>query len=184
MHLGVSKNGGTPKWTVIILENPIMDDLGVPLFLETPISVFSFFLKKIWFHWCVLQGLNLKCVLLIFVVFFFYFAFRVYFWYVVLCVFSLVFEYLCSEVFFLTHLFVSWWKWLAVNLQRGTLKNGPWRFAESEPVKVFFKSHRSGIMEHVVFFGLCQTQRWSITGVSSQTCIQMLHVWNIYLHLP
>ena len=38
IHLGVSKNSGTPKWMVIV-ENPIkMDDLGVPLFLETSIS--------------------------------------------------------------------------------------------------------------------------------------------------
>ena len=37
--MGVSKNRGTPKWMVKIVENPIkMDDLGVPLFLETPIS--------------------------------------------------------------------------------------------------------------------------------------------------
>ena len=39
--MGVSKNTGTPKWMVKIMENPIkiclkMDDLGVPLFLETP----------------------------------------------------------------------------------------------------------------------------------------------------
>ena len=34
----VSKNRGKPpKWMVKIMENPIkMDDLGVPLFLETP----------------------------------------------------------------------------------------------------------------------------------------------------
>ena len=39
IHMGVSKNKGTPKWMVKIMENPIkMDDLGVPLFLETPIS--------------------------------------------------------------------------------------------------------------------------------------------------
>ena len=37
---GVSKNLGTPKWMVKIMENPIKtDDLGVPLFLETPISI-------------------------------------------------------------------------------------------------------------------------------------------------
>ena len=36
----VSKNrGGPPKWMVYFMENPIkMDDLGVPLFLETPMS--------------------------------------------------------------------------------------------------------------------------------------------------
>ena len=32
------KIGGTPKWMVKIMENPIrMDDLGVPLFLVTHI---------------------------------------------------------------------------------------------------------------------------------------------------
>ena len=38
-HLGVSKNRGfPPKWMVKTMENPIkMGDLGVPLFLETPI---------------------------------------------------------------------------------------------------------------------------------------------------
>ena len=38
IYKGVSKNRGTPKWMVKILENPIkMDDLGVRLFSETPI---------------------------------------------------------------------------------------------------------------------------------------------------
>jgi len=38
--LGVSKNRGTPKWMVKIMENPIkMDDLGIPLVSETPISI-------------------------------------------------------------------------------------------------------------------------------------------------
>ena len=37
MYMGVSKNRGIPKWMVNIMETPIkMDDLGVPLFLETP----------------------------------------------------------------------------------------------------------------------------------------------------
>ena len=39
-HMGVEAKIGvhTPKWMVKIMENPIkMDDLGVPLFLETPI---------------------------------------------------------------------------------------------------------------------------------------------------
>ena len=36
LEVGVSKNKGTPKWMVKIMENPIkMDDLGVPLFLKT-----------------------------------------------------------------------------------------------------------------------------------------------------
>jgi len=39
LYMGVSKNTGTPKWMVKIMENPIkMDDLGVPLFSETSIS--------------------------------------------------------------------------------------------------------------------------------------------------
>ena len=38
--MGVSKNRDTPKWMMKIMENPIkMDDLVVPLFLETPICV-------------------------------------------------------------------------------------------------------------------------------------------------
>ena len=37
-----TKNSGTPKWMVYFMENPIkMDDLGVPLFLETPICFFQ-----------------------------------------------------------------------------------------------------------------------------------------------
>ena len=38
LQMDVSKNRGkTPKWMVKIMENPIkIDDLGVPLFLETP----------------------------------------------------------------------------------------------------------------------------------------------------
>ena len=37
-QMSVSKTrGGPPKWMVYFMENPIkMDDLGVPLFLETP----------------------------------------------------------------------------------------------------------------------------------------------------
>ena len=39
MDLDVSENRGIPKWMVFFMENPIkIDDLGVPLFLETPIS--------------------------------------------------------------------------------------------------------------------------------------------------
>ena len=45
-HLGVSKNTGTPKWMVKIMENPIkMDDLGVfPYFWKHPFgfSVYGF----------------------------------------------------------------------------------------------------------------------------------------------
>ena len=39
--LGVSKNKGTPKWMVKIMENFLkMDDLGVPPFKETPTCFF------------------------------------------------------------------------------------------------------------------------------------------------
>ena len=48
MYVDVSTNRGTPKWLVYIMENPIkMDDLGVPLFLETPM----YNLSSSGFHW-------------------------------------------------------------------------------------------------------------------------------------
>ena len=41
MDMGVSKNRGTPKWMVKIMENPIkIDDLGVPLFFGNTHIVF------------------------------------------------------------------------------------------------------------------------------------------------
>ena len=40
--MGVSKNRGIPKWMVYNGFFFLMDDLGVPLFLETPISLFLF----------------------------------------------------------------------------------------------------------------------------------------------
>ena len=44
LHLGVSKKRGTPNWMVKIMENPIkMDDLGIPLFLETPICFLDWY---------------------------------------------------------------------------------------------------------------------------------------------
>ena len=44
--MGVSKNSGTPKWMVKIMVNPIkMDDLGVPLFLETPIYIYTVYIS-------------------------------------------------------------------------------------------------------------------------------------------
>ena len=45
VHMDVSKHRGgkPPKWMVKIMENPIkMDDLGVPLFLETPMPIHPF----------------------------------------------------------------------------------------------------------------------------------------------
>ena len=40
IYKGVSKNRGTPKWMVKIMENPTeMDDFGVSLFLETPTKI-------------------------------------------------------------------------------------------------------------------------------------------------
>ena len=42
IYTDVSKNSGTPNWMVKIIENPIKtDDLGVPLFLETPIYLYK-----------------------------------------------------------------------------------------------------------------------------------------------
>ena len=44
--MDVSKNSGTPKWMVKIMEIPIkMDDLGVPLFFETPIYVYVLYIS-------------------------------------------------------------------------------------------------------------------------------------------
>ncbi len=53
-YLGVSKNSGIiPKWMMKIVENPInMEDFGVPLFLETPIS---YNLKWWFFHPAMLK---------------------------------------------------------------------------------------------------------------------------------
>ena len=46
-NLDVSKNRGTPKWMVKIMDNPIkMDDLEVPLVLETPICKNFGFVKS------------------------------------------------------------------------------------------------------------------------------------------
>ena len=47
--MGLSKNSGTPKWMVKIMENPIkMDDLGgKPLFSETSVSIRTNYVVKI-----------------------------------------------------------------------------------------------------------------------------------------
>ena len=37
--MGVSENSDTPKWMICNGNLIKMDDLGVPLFLETPISI-------------------------------------------------------------------------------------------------------------------------------------------------
>ena len=50
--VGASKNRGTPKWMVKIMENPIkMDDLGVPLFSETSLYL--------WFRNLEVRGIRL-----------------------------------------------------------------------------------------------------------------------------
>ena len=64
VYFGVSKNRGTPKWMVKIMEKPIkMDDLGVPLFLETPIYlhvvvffIFFYGVGNIWLEGCLNHG--------------------------------------------------------------------------------------------------------------------------------
>ena len=41
-YMGVNPKIGVPQNGWFIMENPInMDDMGVPLFLETPISLFA-----------------------------------------------------------------------------------------------------------------------------------------------
>ena len=61
LHLDVSENGGTPKWMVKIMENPIkMDDLGVPLFLETPIYVWGQCPGGEELPWWTLRGVFLE----------------------------------------------------------------------------------------------------------------------------
>ena len=53
-YTGVSKNSGTPK-RMVYKENPIkIDDLGVPLFLETPIHVRS------WYFHIVMSSAKFK----------------------------------------------------------------------------------------------------------------------------
>ena len=55
--MGVSKNRGTPKWMVKIMENPIeMDDLGIPLFLETPIYHIISYTRKMQVSLCYRPG--------------------------------------------------------------------------------------------------------------------------------
>ena len=59
--MGVSKNGGIPKWMVKIMENPIkMDDLGVPLFLEIPISFHHMLSLYSWELFCRLGHVGLQ----------------------------------------------------------------------------------------------------------------------------
>ena len=52
-NMGVSKNNGTPKWMVKIMENPIkMDDLGVLLFWETSTwPILSIAAKRLGSFW-------------------------------------------------------------------------------------------------------------------------------------
>ena len=46
-YMDVSKNNGTPKWMLKIMEYPTkMDDLGIPVVLET--SIYS----NWWIHFC------------------------------------------------------------------------------------------------------------------------------------
>ena len=46
--MGVSVNGGTPKWMVKIMENPIkMDDLGYTYFRKQPYSKIAIYLHQV-----------------------------------------------------------------------------------------------------------------------------------------
>ena len=43
--IDVSRNRDIPKWMVKIMENPKIDDLGVPLFLETHPYIYMYMCK-------------------------------------------------------------------------------------------------------------------------------------------
>ena len=61
--MGVSKNNGTPKWMVKIMENLIkMDDLGVPLFLETPISQRHSIIIRYHFRHAIRPWISAECL--------------------------------------------------------------------------------------------------------------------------
>ena len=61
IYMDVSKNRGTPKWMVKIMEKPIkMDDLGVPLFSETSISIQPFLSGQFCHLSVVLLAQNFK----------------------------------------------------------------------------------------------------------------------------
>ena len=53
--MDVSKNRGTPKWMVKIMENPIkIDDLGgFPIFLETPMYTSNLWRFQLYLHYCI-----------------------------------------------------------------------------------------------------------------------------------
>jgi len=51
-YMGVSKNRDTPKWTVSHGKPSFLDDLGVPLFLETPIFIFHNLVSQYTIHSC------------------------------------------------------------------------------------------------------------------------------------
>ena len=58
-YMGVSKNKGTPKWMVKIMENPTkMDDLGIPLFSET-----SIWLQDSWFEYMLAPEWTLSLIM-------------------------------------------------------------------------------------------------------------------------
>ena len=63
--MGASKNRGTPKWMVKIMENPIrIDDLGVSLFWKHPYQPICRDCAMIFFNYCTplreLAGLMIR----------------------------------------------------------------------------------------------------------------------------
>ena len=89
-------NRGTPKWMVKIMENPIKtDDLGVPLFSETPIW------RCVWKQWFKTHNM-----------FFFYCVFQRYtyiFFQVVKYLLSMVCDICSSQIWFINHFQCQVW---------------------------------------------------------------------------
>ena len=85
--IGVSM--GIPKWMVKIMENPIkMDDLGVPLFLETSILLYNYTCSYVFFAFIHVEDVyvsNCGKLLLIFCIYIYIIYLQLYKYFYVYC---------------------------------------------------------------------------------------------------